>query len=405
MYGKTDKEFQLREIAESFAAENLSIGALVAILRAAAADNITDRQLTEIADAAIQKCSSRYDYGDTSAAEDPGELPQAEGIKPQAVDWLIPGWIPRNTITLLGADGGTGKTWLECNIAAAISSGGRCLLDAAEPAREPGTVLMFNAEDDFSRVIRNRLEVCGADLSRIRTMELDDKRLRDLKIDSDLLGSFLAKYKPTLLILDPLQSFLASGLEISRRNDMRNVMQVLLGYCKEYSVTALVAMHTNKRTGASGRKRLADSSDLWDIARSVLLAGFTNDGEQTRYVSQEKSSYGKYQDSVLFQIGDAGLTYIGRTTLHDADFVSSDGMERRGRKPDALEEAKQFIIDALEDYGGFIDNKELWNLAKNDHISDATFRRARKELLDAKRIEKKPSGARETRKVIYRLTL
>lgn len=35
-----------------------------------------------------------------------------------------------------------------------------------------------------------------------------------------------------------------------------------------------------------GRKRIADSSDIWDIARSVLIAGEA--GNNLRYLSQEK---------------------------------------------------------------------------------------------------------------------
>lgn len=31
----------------------------------------------------------------------------------------------------------------------------------------------------------------------------------------------------------------------------------------------MVICHTNKRKGAFGRDRIADSADLWDIARSV----------------------------------------------------------------------------------------------------------------------------------------
>ncbi len=51
-------------------------------------------------------------------------------------------------------------------------------------------------------------------------------------------------------------------------------------------------MHTNKRPGVSGRGRLADSPDLWDIARSVLMMGrCKNSTEGQIYLSHEKSSY------------------------------------------------------------------------------------------------------------------
>ncbi|MFR5991320.1 MAG: hypothetical protein ACLUGP_13515 [Faecalibacterium prausnitzii] len=48
-------------------------------------------------------------------------------------------------------------------------------------------------------------------------------------------------------------------------------------------------MHTNKRANVSGRARLADSSDIWDIARSVLMMGRDKNSEKL-YLSHEKSS-------------------------------------------------------------------------------------------------------------------
>lgn len=56
---------------------------------------------------------------------------------------------------------------------------------------------------------------------------------------------------------------------------------------EKYGTTFIIIVHTNKQVGLWGRKRIADSADIWDIARSVLIAGEANDG--LRYISQEKA--------------------------------------------------------------------------------------------------------------------
>ena len=35
----------------------------------------------------------------------------------------------------------------------------------------------------------------------------------------------------------------------------------------------LIIEHANKQSGVWGRKRIADSADIWDISRSVIMAG------------------------------------------------------------------------------------------------------------------------------------
>ena len=108
---------------------------------------------------------------------------------------------------------------------------------------------------------------------------------------------------------------------MGQRNAMRDCLNPLIGLGEKYGTTFAIIMHTNKQAGTWGRKRMADSSDVWDIARSVLLVGETNE-KGIRYISQEKSNYGKLMDTILFSIEDETAVYKSLSEKKDKDFVT-----------------------------------------------------------------------------------
>ena len=61
-------------------------------------------------------------------------------------------------------------------------------------------------------------------------------------------------------------------IRMGDRNAMRNCLAPLIGYGEKYGVTFLIVEHANKQSGVWGRKRIADSADIWDISRSVIMA-------------------------------------------------------------------------------------------------------------------------------------
>ena len=63
------------------------------------------------------------------------------------------------------------------------------------------------------------------------------------------------------------------------RNAMRSTLNNLIALGEIYHVTIIIIVHTNKREMAGGRNRASDSSDIWDIARSVIFVGDTNDND------------------------------------------------------------------------------------------------------------------------------
>ena len=308
------------------------------------------------------------------------EMVTMELAEEKEPDWLITDYMPRYQITSLAGDGGSGKTTVWCSIAAAVSSGNRSfLLDGMVPSDfakcNPEKVMFFSAEDSFEYTLKRRLRENGANLSNILSIDIADERFQDIKFNSYFLEQLLEKYRPALCIFDPIQAFVPPDIRMGDRNAMRSCLAPLIGYGEKYGTTFLIVEHANKQSGVWGRKRIADSADIWDISRSVIMAGETNE-PGVRYLSHEKSNYGPTGSTVLYSIEDEVIRFKGYTIMKDKDFVSEASYNTR--QAPAKAGAKELILDFLMD--GEKEVSELDELAKIEGVSKNAMRDAKAEL-------------------------
>lgn len=318
-----------------------------------------------------------------------------DDVEKRTQHFLLPG-IPDNNITLLVSDGGVGKGFLSCHLAAAISTGSATIFDEPETVRESGRVILINTEDSDECINRQRLEQAGANLSMIDTREEN----APIPTIDDILAR-ISETKPKLVIMDPLQSFIPKGMEMGKRNDMRKTITPLQIAAAEDNCAIVIIMHTNKTFGASGRKRLSDSSDLWDIARSVFILGETRDEERTKYISHEKSNYGVQLPTVLYRINEYGLCKVGETDKKDYDFISEQNKHAGGRPPVRREDAKDFIARVLQADPQGVSAKQLAFITEQNGIGKSTYERARREMVKANQIEVRQNGRGKDYNPIY----
>ena len=133
---------------------------------------------------------------------------------------------------------------------------------------------------------------------------------------------FIKHFKPALCVFDPVQGFVPPDINMGSRNAMRDCMAPLISLGEEYGTTFIVVCHTNKRKGAWGRDRIADSADLWDVARSVMMSGFTEERE-VRYISNEKNNYAQPQETILFSVNDDGqIQQEGTSWKRDKEYMA-----------------------------------------------------------------------------------
>lgn len=295
--------------------------------------------------------------------------------------WLIPGWIPEGQITLIAADGGIGKTTLWCHILAALSNGQRCILDPIDHTRQPMKIAFCSTEDSVRKKLLKKLRLAGANMKNIIAMDMAaDKTglLRNFKFGTKDMDRYVRNIKPVACIFDPVQGFIPPKVNMGARNEMRDCMAPLIVLGEEVGTTFIVVCHTNKRPKAYGRDRIADSADLWDIARSVIMGGYT-ENQGIRYLSNEKNNYAELQETVLFSINKAGqIVREGTSWKRDKEYVLDSSVAKSAPK---REDCKDFILSMLQDSPSrCIKSDDLVRKAQEYGYAFDTIKRARKEL-------------------------
>ena len=304
-------------------------------------------------------------------------------FKEEEATWLIPGWIPESQITLIAADGGVGKTTLWCNIIASLSSGKPCVLDDESQCRAPMRVAFCTTEDSVSKKLAKKLRESGATMKNIITMDATADKggvLRNFKFGTNEMERFVRYYKPDVCVFDPVQGFIPPKVNMGSRNEMRDCLAPLIALGEETGTTFIIICHTNKRKGAYGRDRIADSADLWDISRSVIMAGYTEE-QGVRYLSNEKNNYEQLQDTMLFTINSGGqIVRQGTSWKRDRDYMTDAAVAKSGPKK---EDCKEFLVSVLQvAKNHMMKSDDLLKQAQDNGYSFTTIKRARKSLND-----------------------
>ena len=317
--------------------------------------------------------------------EDPEDIdaPTLEEFEEQEVDWLIDGYIPRGQITIFCGDGGVGKTSVWASLLADLSAGRPTIFDVmsgVQPTRQPMKVMFFSGEDTIEQVIKKKLRQAKANMKNIRSISLSDKNFEKIQFGSKELERLYAKYKPDLVVFDPLQTFIGEKVKMVDRNAMRAKTRPLIEWGATYGSATLLIMHTNKQSNVWARQRMADSADLWDIARSVLLMGETGENGR-KYISHEKSNYGPTSKTVLFD-NNTGLPVVYATTeKKDRDFVLEASKKKNAEKEgSSLQEVCNFILSELGQHKEGMIASDLDTLMKDIGYTAWAIRSAKKEL-------------------------
>ena len=304
-------------------------------------------------------------------------------IEEEQVYWMSYPRMPRGEVTLLAAPGGTGKGFAVASWLAGLTHGrAPDIMPECVPFKsEPEKVLYLTTEDSAGKVIKPRLTQAGADMSKVQFIDKGSPIIQqiDFADENRILDTLLRKVQPTLVVFDPLQSFLPEKTRMSERNQMRRTLNNLSVFSEKYGTTFLIFCHLNKRDTTDARQALADSSDLWDIARSVIFIGRTGEGD-TLYLSHEKSNYAAPAHTELFRIDEPGkAVHVGYSEKRFADYAAAAVRSTRGAPQ--REEAKEIIVNALMAAPDkCMKTAELEELCIASGVTAGTLKRSKAEL-------------------------
>ncbi len=281
------------------------------------------------------------------------------------VSWLWYPYIPFGKITIMQGDPGEGKTHLILAIASMLTKGENLPNSSEYP---PMSVIYQTAEDGLADTIKPRLEMIGADCSKVLVI---DETNDVLSLGDERIHQAIIETNAKLLILDPLQAYLGANVDMHRANEIRPVFQKLAMVAEETGCAVVIIGHMNKGGSKSSYRGLG-SIDITAAARSVLVVGKSPQDPNIRVMAHSKSNLAPSGKSITFELGN-GFSFLGTTDMTVDQLLGFGDVKR-----DVLEEAKQLLKDNLAH--GKVESVILFELAKEKRISERTLKTAKKQL-------------------------
>ena len=158
-------------------------------------------------------------------------------VQREEIHWLWYPYIAFGKLTIIQGDPGDGKTTFALQLAAELSNG-RCF--GSNEINQPFNIIYQTAEDGLSDTIKPRLEDAGADCSKIFVIDDSD---RPLEMQDGRLGQALEQTHAKLLILDPIQAFLGSKVDINRANETRKITKKIGDLAEQTGCAVILIGH------------------------------------------------------------------------------------------------------------------------------------------------------------------
>ena len=306
------------------------------------------------------------------------KLINMEQVETEKIDWLLYPFIPFGKVTIVQGDPGEGKTTMVLQIIAKLTKGEAVLPSGSdEPALEEKTmaleqvnVIYQTAEDGLGDTIKPRFLSAGADCSRVMVIDDNDQALTmmDARLEEAIIRT-----KARLVVLDPIQGFLGTDVDMHRANEIRPLMKRVAVLAEKYHCAIILIGHMNKNSNGKSSYRGLGSIDFQAAARSVLIVGRIKDEPEIRVVCHVKSSLAPEGKSIAFRLDkDTGFEWIGEYDISADDLLSGDN---RGQK---IHVAKEFLQEFL--VSGSVAQTKVAEEAEVRGIKKKTLWNAKKEL-------------------------
>lgn len=261
-----------------------------------------------------------------------------------AQSWAWKGYVPARQVTLLAADGGTGKSMIALMLAVCTAVG--LPLFGVETTAAP--VVFFSAEDDCDTVRRRLAHICRAlgvpaELLHGHLLVLDASsvgaelvglvmadgvpKMGATKMGADL-ADFVRDLPAPLLIVDNASDTFG-GNEIDRR-EVRGFIRWLARIVRSHEGAVVLLAHVNANTarGFGGSGSAYSGSTAWNnsVRSRLYLSRDKSDGALT--LEHQKSNYGPMREPLrliwprdglpeleLSQVGMAGRIASNQNTV------------------------------------------------------------------------------------------
>ena len=291
------------------------------------------------------------------------------------VNWLWQPYIAIGKITLLQGDPGCGKSSMMMNLIAELSKGG-----SAPDGRAfgiPQRIIYQCSEDGAKDTIKPRLLAAGADCSNIAF--IDEEVYSGLTLDDERIREAITEWRPRLLVIDPIQSYIGNDSDLQIAGKARKLMRRIGMWASTYNCAVVLIGHFSKKEGAKDLYRGLGSIDVVAAARSVIQVEKSPEDEDVRIVKQVKNSLDSKGADLSFEIRPStGFRWLG--VASERSSASSIGVEPvyEAFPKNKHELAAILIKKALEK--GAVESMEIRRIMAEHRIGDKTMNEVKTEL-------------------------
>ena len=289
------------------------------------------------------------------------------------VEWLWKPYLPFGKLSVLQGNPGEGKTYFAMHLAAACTNGK--LLPNMEHM-EPFNVIYQTAEDGLGDTVKPRLIEAGADLDRV--LVIDDSDVQ-LTLSDERIEKAIIENNARLVIIDPIQAYLGSDVDMNRANEVRPIFMRLGQVAQRTGCAILLIGPLNKAAGMQSLQRGLGSIDIAAAVRSVMFIGKLKHDPTMRILTHEKSSLAPPGVSLAFSLGDeGGFRWFGEYDITADEMLSGIEPQRETK----TQQAKDLICTLLAG-GKQVLSEDIDKAALERGIPGRTVRDAKRELGDA----------------------
>ena len=286
----------------------------------------------------------------------------------EEVQWLWYPYIPYGKLTIIHGDPGEGKTTLILRLAALLSQGESLPCD--DRPQEPVKIIYQTAEDGLGDTIKPRLLAGDADCAQIKVI---DETEASLTLLDERVEQAISETGARVMILDPVQAYVGTGVDMNRANEVRTVLAQLSRIAEKYKCAMILVGHLNKAQGTKSQYRGLGSIDFQAAARSVLIVGRVKEKPEVRVMAHEKSSLAPEGEPVAFELSaDNGFRWLGHYDISIDDLLSGVSREKKS------DLAEKLIRDWRSD--GRYPQQALMDKAKRMDISKRIIDEVKKRL-------------------------
>ena len=297
------------------------------------------------------------------------KLIKMSNVEVEEVKWIWYPYIPYGKVTIIQGDPGEGKTTFILALIALLTTG--TPLPEEETVTEPINVIYQTAEDGLGDTIKPRLLSSGADCERVLVI---DENETELTLSDERLEQAIVETNAKLIVLDPMQAYLGSDVDMHRANEIRPIMKRLALLAERTGCAFVLVGHMNKMQGGKSAYRGLGSIDFRAAARSVLIVGRVKDEPALRIVAHDKSSLAPEGKSIAFELNaDTGFHWKGYCETTVDELLSG-----KGSLMSKTVQAENLLKELLSD--GEVSSEEIMERAKELEISNRTVKVAKQNL-------------------------